>query len=197
MKKIASLLFVICSVVSAYDGSTKSLAGIETGYGQFEYNADDGRNAQSEDQGILGLKIGAENEHWRLFIDGRYYHVTDNFDYVNSFGISLQYLLRLTHDFNLFLGVNGGVINMKFADSSINKTYELSNGYYGGDIGLNYEIVNNLDIEFGARFMNINASNTQLYVDPDTAETVGRTYNIDHMINVYTSLIFKFDTARY
>jgi len=138
------------------------------------------------------LKIGAENEDFRVFIDGHYYHVTGNFDYANSVGGSLQYLLYFTHDLNLFFGVNGGLINLKFVDDGIGKSYEVSNAYYGGDIGFNYAIHELLGIEVGARFMNINASNTQLYTDPLTSETTSRTYNIDHMINIYASMIFKF-----
>ncbi len=194
MKKVLILALMICGL-NAYDGTSKSLVGIETGYGQFEYSADDvniGRNNSTEDFGMLGLKIGAENEDYRVFIDGRYYHVTGAFDYANSIGGSLQYLINFTHDFNLFLGINGGLINMKFADDDIGKSYEVSNAYYGGDIGFNYAIHELLGLEIGARFMNINASNTQLYIDATSGETMTRTYNIDHMINVYASMIFKF-----
>ena len=140
----------------------------------------------------MGLKIGAENEDYRVFIDGHYYNVSGNFDYANSVGASVQYLLTFTPDLNMFVGINGGLINIKFVDEKINQSYELSNAYYGGDIGFNYAIHELLGLEVGARFININASNTQLYVDTTTGDTLSRRYNFDYMINFYASMIFKF-----
>lgn len=201
MKKILGivfgLLFTIVAV-SAYDGTTKSLVGIETGYGQFDYSAANqdninmGRTSSSEDFGIIGLKIGAENEDFRLFLDANYYQVSGAFDYANSVGGSLQYLLFITNDFNFFFGINGGLMNIKVVDSGIGKSYEYSDPYFGGDIGFNYDITDLLGWEIGARYVNIDAENTQYYEDPESGDTLSRTYKVEQMINVYTSLIFKF-----
>ena len=199
MKKVL-LALLISTGVFAYDGTTKSLVGIETGYGQFDYSAANqdninmGRTSSSEDFGIIGLKIGAENEDFRLFLDANYYQVSGAFDYANSVGGSLQYLLFITNDFNLFFGVNGGLMNIKVVDSGIGKSYEYSDPYFGGDIGFNYDITDQLGLELGARYVNIDAENTQYYdyKDPESGDTLSRTYKVEQMINVYTSLIFKF-----
>lgn len=194
---VFGFLFSVVAV-SAYDGTTKSLVGIEAGYGQFDYSAANqdniniGRTSSSEDFGTVGLKIGAENEDFRIFLDAKYYQVSGDFDYANSVGGSLQYLLFITKDFNLFFGVNGGLMNIKVVDSGIGKSYEYSDPYFGGDIGFNYEIMDLLGLEIGARYVNIDAENTQYYTDPDSGDTMSRTYKVEQMINFYTSLIFKF-----
>ena len=195
-KTILALMFSVS--LFAYDGTTKSLVGIETGYGQFDYSAANqdninmGRTSSSEDFGIIGLKIGAENEDFRLFLDANYYQVSGAFDYANSVGGSLQYLLFITNDFNFFFGINGGLMNIKVVDSGIGKSYEYSDPYFGGDIGFNYDITDLLGWEIGARYVNIDAENTQYYEDPESGDTLSRTYKVEQMINVYTSLIFKF-----
>ncbi|MBN2896080.1 MAG: outer membrane beta-barrel protein [Campylobacterales bacterium] len=194
MKKIASLMAIALSL-SAYDGTSKSLAGVEFGYSQLEYNADDsvlGNGSDNESFGLVGLKIGAENEEARVFIDGHYYNAGGDFDYVNSVGAGLQYLLRATDSVNFFAGINGGLVNIKFSDDGIGRSYELSSAYYGGDLGMNIALQELLDWELGVRFMAINASNTQVYTDTLSGEKVGREYTMDHMLNFYTSLIFKF-----
>lgn len=196
IKKITSLALLLASVSTfAYDGTSKSLVGVEFGYSQLEYNVDDsalGTGSDDERFGVIGLKIGAENEEARVFIDGHYYNTSGDFDYINSLGAGLQYLVRVSDRLNFFAGVNGGLVNIKFSDDTINKSYELSSAYYGGDLGMNFALQEMLDLEIGARFMSINASNTQVYVDPLSGEHVGREYTMDHMLNFYTSLIFKF-----
>jgi len=197
VKKIL-LGLLITAGLFAYDGTTKSLVGIETGYGQFDYSAANrdninmGRSSSSEDFGIIGLKIGAENEDFRLFLDAKYYQVSGAFDYANSIGGSLQYLLFITNDFNLFFGVNGGLMNIKVVDNGIGKSYEYSDPYFGGDIGFNYDITDQLGLELGARYVNIDAENTQYYIDPESGDTLSRTYKVEQMLNIYTSIIFKF-----
>jgi hypothetical protein len=184
--------------LSAYDSTSRSLVGIETGYGQFDYSAsnDDninmGRTSSSEDFGILGLKIGAQTDEFRLFIDAHYYQVGGAFDYANSYGLSFQYLIAITKDLNFFIGLNGGLMNLKVVDSAIGKSYEYSDPYFGGDVGFNYDIYNTLALEVGLRYININADNKQYYKDTDTGDTLSRTYKVEQMINIYTSLIFKF-----
>ncbi|MEA3522831.1 MAG: hypothetical protein U9R50_07630, partial [Campylobacterota bacterium] len=184
--------------LSAYEGSIKSLIGIEAGYGQFEYSADNadninmGRNSSSEDFGHLGLKIGAESDEYRLFLDAKYYHVGGDFDYANSIGGSFQYLLSFTENMNFFFGINGGLMNLKVVDDSIGVSYEYSDPYIGGDIGFNLELSEKLGLELGLRYLNINAENTQYYIDDESGETFSRTYTVEQMINLYASVIFKF-----
>ncbi|MEA1920102.1 MAG: hypothetical protein U9N52_09700, partial [Campylobacterota bacterium] len=121
-----------------------------------------------------------------------YYQVSGAFDYANSVGGSFQYLLYITRDFNLFFGINGGLMNLKVVDNSIGISYEYSDPYFGGDVGFNYELHELLGLEIGARYINIDAENTQYYIDTTSGDTMSRTYTVEQMINVYASMIFKF-----
>ncbi len=193
MKKVLLALLLSISLF-AFDNTAKSLIGIETGYGQFDYSSDSlnmGSTSSSEDFGILGLKIGAETDEFRIFIDAHYYLVDGDFDYANSLGLSFQYLIPFTRDINMFLGINAGLMNIKVVDSSIGESYEYSDPYFGGDIGFNYKLNETLDLEAGVRYININADNTQYYKD-STDTQLSRTYTVEQMINVYASMIFKF-----
>ncbi len=188
MKKIAFL--IICLGLSLFAGETRSLIGIDAGYGQFTYSANDGRDDLSEDVGMIGLKLGAENESWRVFVEGRYFAITDAFDYANTLGVSLQYLIPVGDSFNFFLGANAGLVSLKFADNGINKAYAFSDPYFGGDIGFNVHVTDNVDWELAGRYMNIDAKNTQ-YTNVNNPNS-GRTYTVEDMINAYTSIIIKF-----
>jgi hypothetical protein len=200
MKKIVGLLsgVLLASSLNAYDGKIKSLVGVEAGYGQFEYNAanedniNQGRNSSSEDFGTLGLKIGAQTKEFRIFLGAEYYVVDGAFDYANSFGGSFQYLIYVNNNFNFFFGINGGLMNVKVVDNSIGKSFEYSDPYFGGDVGINYDFNDKLGLEVGFRYININADNTQYYTD-DHGDQQTRTYTIDTMMHLYTSLIFKFN----
>ncbi len=199
LKKVL-LALLMSTGLFAYDGTTKAIVGVETGYGQFDYSAANedninmGRTSTSEDFGILGLKIGAESEEFRIFLDAKYYQVGGDFDYANSMGGSFQYLMFISRDFNFFFGINGGLMNLKVVDSTIGKSYEYSDPYFGGDVGFNYEVHEKLGFEVGIRYLNINASNTQYYTDADTGNTMSRTYTVDQMMNIYASMIFKYYT---
>ena len=199
MKKIYTVLSAAALITSlhAFDGDSKGLVAVETGYGQFEYSYEDevntGRNTTTDNVGYLGLKIGAESRDYRLFLDGKYYVATGGVDYINSFGAALQYLIHMNQDFNFFIGLNGGIVNLKIADSQVNKTYEFSEPYYGADVGFNYDLHDNLGIEVGARFMNVEADNTQYYTDSGGASKF-RTYKIDNVVNIYASVVFKYYT---
>ncbi len=196
MKKVL-LALLISTGLFAYDGTAKSLVAIETGYGQFDYSAANednvnmGRTSSSEDFGILGLKIGAETEEFRLFLDAHYYQVGGAFDYANSVGLSLDYLMPITRDLNFFVGLNGGLMNLKVVDNEIGVSYVYSDPYFGGDIGFNYDIYKSLGLEIGFRYINVNADNTQYYKDAD-GKNQSRTYTVEQMMNIYTSLVFKF-----
>ena len=102
----------------------------------------------------------------------------------------MQYLFRFGSNVSVFAGINGGIINMEFDDKN-DYTREISQGYFGGDIGVNFSLSHNFDIELGVRYMNLNADNTK-YIDDGTGEDVPYTYSIDNMVNTYASLIYKF-----
>jgi len=79
---------------------------------------------------------------------------------------------------------------MEFDDSA-GQVREISQGYAGGDIGVNFSLNHNFDIEAGVRYMNLNAENTR-YVDDGTGTKIPYTYDIDNIVTTYVSLIYKF-----
>ncbi len=191
MKKLVKLIGVPLLALSlqAGDWNTQSLVGIEGGVNSFDLSSNAGLS-DSQSPASFGLKIGAEGQTYRIFLSGRTYSVSDQFDYANSFGAELQYIFRFTSNFNLFAGVNVGIMNMEFDDAQ-GQVREISQGYAGGDIGVNFSLNHNFDVELGMRYMNLNAENTR-YVDDGTGTKTPYTYDIDNMVNTYVSLIYKF-----
>ncbi len=123
-----------------------------------------------------GLKLGGESENYRLFLSARY-HDVENYDYVTTVGLEMQYLIRAGEHFNIFLGVNGGGMAAQTTVGAIE--YATTNPYAGGDVGVNIDIVENFGIELGVR------GNKTF---GDTAK-IG---TIDYLVEAYGSLVFKF-----
>ena len=192
MKQLVILMSagLLALSLHAGDWKTQSLVAVEGGVSSFDLNNNAGLPSDSQSPASIGLKIGAEAQTYRIFLGGRTYSVSDQFDYANSFGAELQYLFRFSSQFNIFAGINVGLINMEFDDTS-SKVREISQGYFGGDLGVNISLNHNFDIEVGVRYMNLNAENTH-YVDDGTGTKTPYTYDIDNILNTYVSLIYKF-----
>jgi len=192
VKKLVTYIAVplLALTLQAGDWKTQSLVAVEGGISSFDLNNNTGAPSDSQSPASIGLKIGAEAQTYRIFLGGRTYGVNDQFDYANSFGASLQYLFRFSTHFNIFAGINGGVINMEF-DDSLGQVRSVSQGYVGGDLGANFSLNHNFDIEVGVRYMNLNAENTR-YVDDGTGAKTPYTYDIDNMVTTYVSLVYKF-----
>ena len=123
-----------------------------------------------------GLKLGGESEHYRLFVSGRY-HAVDNYDYVMTAGMELQYLLRFTEYFDVFMGVNGGMMG---SQATIGSTeYSVWNPYAGGDLGINIDVLENFGIELGVRVNKAFSDSTEIG-------------SVDLLAEGYASLVFKF-----
>ena len=184
LKNIIISSLLLSSVVVADD--TKSLVGFEGGYAQTDVSSNS--STLSYDKtcvlGSGGFKIGAENRNYRLFISGRYYNSKD-FESANTIGAELQYMINVTDWANLFIGVSAGQFDAEKKDRS-NVTREFSEMYYGGDAGFNFHLGKSVDLELGARMIDIQADNT----------ISGVTYSIDPMFSAYASLIFKFELER-
>lgn len=126
-----------------------------------------------------GLKVGGESDTYRLFLSGRYHDVED-YDYVSTVGLEMQYLIRAGEHFNIFLGLNGGLMS---AQTTIGETeYTTNNPYAGVDVGANIDIVENFGIEFGLR-------TNKSFSDGSDIGTV------DYLVEAYGSLVFKFTGA--
>jgi hypothetical protein len=191
LKKIKSLLVVTSLFITTlmaqdlnYNEYTYSLVGIEGGYSSLDYE-NGVRTDNTQGDVILshaGLKIGAETQDFRLFLSGRYFFDSEKeYDYIVTYGGSLQYKFNIAQFMNLFLGVNGGIANMKFRAVGENFSRTLQEPYVGGDIGTNIHLGKSIDLEFGARVMSIQGDNT---ID-------GVTYSIGNIVSGYGSIIFK------
>ena len=163
---------------------SKSLVGIEGGYTTFDVERNEpGQSAdvKTYDQGEVGLKIGAQGENYRAFLSARYYDVS-GYDYFVTYGAELQYMFNFSKMANFFIGANFGMMDGRF-DVNEAETRTISDPYYGGDAGFNIHLNKTYDLELGARFMASDAENTKNSI----------TYQFDHLVTGYASLIVKFD----
>ena len=182
MKKTAILLssLLVSGSLHAADLNAKPLIGVELGFGGTDVKRTTTPLAEStEDSFNGGINIGAENGEYRVFLNGRYYDI-DGFDSVTSIGGEFQYLIPLQEELKLFLGVNGGMIDMEFESSE--GIREISTAYVGGDAGLNFEISDKMNLDAGVRYMMIDYDHSM--------GTPTVTYNIDKIIQGYIGVNF-------
>ena len=160
-----------------------SLLAFEGGYSSFDVEKNDAVNPASitkYDMMHAGLKIGAQSKNYRVFLSGRYYNAND-FDYATTIGAELQYMFNFSSMANFYLGLNGGIVNMRFTDGGTTSR-TISDPYYGGDAGFNIHLADNVDFELGARVMQIQAENKIGLIS----------YKFDNLISGYASIIFKY-----
>lgn len=170
----------LCGVsLQAFD-DTKSLVALEGGYSSLDMDTPTATSVTDE-FGHVGLKIGAQTRDYRLFLSFRYFDVED-FDYATQVGAEVQYLINFSSWMNMFIGLNGGYMNIKFAPNG-DTTRTLSDSYYGADVGFNFHLSDNVDLELGARVSSLQAENT----------IASKTYTMNDMVSAYTSVIYKFN----
>ncbi len=184
IKKIVLACAVLGSSLSAGGFGDKSLIGVEGGYSSMGIE----RIAPAEVTvnnthkiGHIGLKIGAESGNYRLFVSGRYFNDSD-FDYITTYGVEGQYLFNISKSANLFVGINGGMANMKFMIANESSPRTISDAYYGGDVGFNIHAAQSVDVELGTRIMDLQFENRKNSVN----------YRFDSMVSAYISVIYKF-----
>ncbi len=161
-----------------------SLIGVEGGFSGLDVERNDGVNPATINNYNMyhgGLKIGAQSDNYRLFLSARYF-AADDFDYATTYGVEAQYLFHVSSKANIYMGINTGIINMRYLPENELYSRTISEGYFGGDIGANVHLSETIDLELGVRVLALDASNT---ID-------NRTYTFDNMITAYTSVIFKF-----
>lgn len=182
-KVLLSSLLISSSAVAEsdpYTVDTYSLLGFEGGMSSISYERDTPSMSDKYQMPYGGIKIGGQSEDYRVFLSGRYYNSPD-LDYMTTIGGELQYMFNFSSAMNFFIGVNGGVANIKFTDSnSVSRT--ISDPYYGGDAGFNLHLGDAADVELGARVMSIDAQNIKNNV----------TYQFNTNISAYVSFIFKY-----
>lgn len=191
MKKVLGSVLLLTSVYAtagenyyqnAWDA--KGLLALESGFGVAQTKLTEPNPAggdhvivnESKSAFSGGLKLGGESESYRLFISARYHEVED-YDYVYTAGAELQYLIRAGEHFNIFMGLNGGMMG---SQATVGTTeYSVTNPYAGGDAGVNIDVVDNFGIELGLR-MNKNLGETN------------EKGSVDYLAEGYVSLVFKF-----
>jgi hypothetical protein len=160
-----------------------SLLAFEGGYSSFDVEKNDiltPATITKYDMMHAGLKIGAQSKNYRFFLSGRYYNAND-FDYATTLGAELQYIFNFSSMANFYLGINGGIVNMRFTDGGTTSR-TISDPYFGGDVGFNIHLADNIDFELGARVMQIQAENKIGLIS----------YKFDNLVSGYASLIFKY-----
>jgi len=167
----------------------KSLFGVEVGYGQLSSSITDANPSPATYQTVdkkfssIGLKIGAESEHYRILLNARYAKDTDkDFDYITNYGVEGDYFFNFSQMANFFIGVNAGMSYMKFTIAGESFSRTISDPYYGGNLGFNVHASKSVDLELGARIEELNSDNVKNKV----------TYEFNDMISGYFSVIFKY-----
>ena len=187
LTKIVLSLALLGSTLSAgelpaYEPNTKSLVGIEGGFSSLDYNKDS-QSISSVGLANLGLKLGAETRDFRVFVSGKYfYDASAKYEYLTTFGGEVQYKFNPSKAFDFFIGVNAGYSSMRFDTSDGFGPRSVSSPYFGGDIGTNIHLSEDMDFELAGRVMSIQATHSSV--------TYGD-YHVGNIVNVYASLIFK------
>lgn len=187
MKKMV-LAFIMLSFGSLYADKIDSLIGLEFGGGYVNVKTTNSNNSpatiseEAKTVGQFGLKLGAQNEDFRVFFSAKYAKDgNDFFTYVLKYEVEGDYLFNVSRNMNLFIGIHTGISSIKFdADEQEKRT--ASNSYYGANVGMNYHYSKSLDLELGARFSQMDLENTKNNIK----------YAFDESASGYLSFIFKY-----
>ncbi len=191
IKKVFKKVVLASMLVSAplmaeysFNDDMYSLFAIEGGYSTFDVERNEAgvpASIKKYDMAHAGLKIGAQSKNYRVFLSGRYYDAED-FNYATTLGAELQYMFNFAKYADFFLGVNGGIINMRFNPEGEEVSRTISDPYYGADVGFNLHLADEFDFEIGAKIMQIDAHN----------DKSGINYKFDNLVSGYASIIFKY-----
>ena len=149
-----------------------SLFGIEIG------SKIRGEEIQKSWFGNAGLKVGAESEDFRFFLNARYYNTKDKF--ITSGG-EIQYKFNFTKYANIFFGLNAGLANIGITKSTKWPSVNANIRYLGADVGFNIHATELIDFEIGTRYMGLN-------------KKVIQGYDFASLKIAYASVIFKWKT---
>ena len=188
-KRLINVLVVVLMLSSSLMADTvmypeHSLIGIEGGVTNINYDVSNTSKNLNKIIQNIGIKIGAESHDYRIFLTANYYtNPNSSYDYIGTYGGELDYLLNVSSKMNLYIGANAGVANMKFNVAHETSSRTISNLYYGPDAGINFHASKLIDLELGARFMMLDATNTKN----------GVTYTFNNFVTGYASIIFKYN----
>ncbi len=180
----ASLLSM--PAIAGADDEYKSLFAIEGGGSKVSADVTVSSQMYSVEEsklGNVGLKIGAEGENFRIFLSGRHYDTKD-FDKLNTLGAEIEYLFHFSKPVSFFLSANAGKAFMKLGPTVNYPSVTTDTYYFGGGAGLNLTVNDRVDVEVGARYM-----------DLDNTVVQGNTeYKFNSIISAYGAVIIKWQT---
>lgn len=186
VSKIAATLFILSAPAVASDMNiynSSSLIAIEGSYSTFDIENDDTPAFSDKEKfSGVGIKLGAQTNNYRLFLSARNNYI-DGYDFAYSYGAELQHLINLSKLANLFIGVNGGIINLEFDDSQDNPR-KINSTYIGADIGTTLHITDTFDLELGARVS---------FLTDDVNTQNGVEYKLGYVSSGYASIIIKYE----
>lgn len=101
-----------------------------------------------------GFKIGAEKEDWRAFFVANFFDSSSDDDQKYMKGlIEVDYYLMKDSALKPFIGLNVGYINYETTD------IDEDGLLYGGQVGVQYDIVENISIDLMYRYSLVNTDN--------------------------------------
>jgi hypothetical protein len=190
MKKRFTKIALAASLLSmpAIAGANEytSLFAIEGGYNKVTADVADTApvqtySVQDSKLGSVGLKLGAQGENFRIFLSARYYDA-NNFSKLNTLGAEVEYLFHFSKPVSFFISANAGKAFMKVSSTPHYAAVSTNEYCYGGGAGFNLTVTDLVDVEIGAR-----------YIDLDSQVTQGTaTYKFDSITSAYASIIFKY-----
>ena len=188
LKKIllATVLSTSSIYASDYTFESNSLVGIEAGFNRVSSEMTTTRkdyDKYKDNLGSFGLKIGGQTRNYRIYLSARYFVDTkDKFDYITTYGAEGQYIFNIFSGIDFFLGIEGGIVNIKFQveDEALSRT--LSDPYFGAGVGISFDVTDTAYFELGTKILNIDAINSNNNVS----------YQFNNIITAYMSLVIKY-----
>lgn len=191
-KIVVSTLLVASSLMAEQSAglysfeNIHSFVGIEGGYNSLDVEGNNGTDPAllvKHDLYHGGLKVGAQSDNYRIYLNANYYDGADSFDYMTTYGIGIQYMFNFSNAMNAFIGLNTGMANARFVVATETTSRTISDPYMGGEAGVNVHLGEDIDLEIGARILSMDISNTKNDI----------TYIFDNMITGYASINFKYE----
>ena len=183
LTKIALAASLLSMPVLAGADEYKSLFAVEGGASKVSTDVTVSSQMYSVEEsklGNVGVKIGAEGENFRIFLSGRYYDTKD-FDKLSTLGAEIEYLFHFSKPVSFFLSANAGKAFMKLGPTVNYPSVTTNTYYFGGGAGFNLTVTDRVDLEIGARYM-----------DLDNTIVQGNTeYKFNSIASAYGAVIIK------
>ncbi|MEA3228483.1 MAG: hypothetical protein U9P38_05345 [Campylobacterota bacterium] len=185
-KALFAIFFMTTTLMGGdYTFESNSLVGIEGGFSRISNEVTIGNDySVNKDNGAnIALKIGGQTRNYRLYLNARYYmDFNDKFDYITTYGAEGQYIFNITSGNDFFIGVEGGILNMKFQLENEKISRTISDPYLGAGAGFGFDVGESFYLELGTRILNVDAINTNNNIS----------YQFNNIISAYMSVVVKY-----